>query len=449
MKVLLISANRFQVPYPVYPLGLDYVAAALTPKHDVQIIDLNMHEAPRTLKAAIAEFCPDIIGVSLRNIDNTDTTESLGFLSDHQQLIQTIRDASKARIVLGGAGFSIFPRKAMDALGAHYGIIGEGERFADLLDAIAENKSVADLPGVITQNGVQNFPEPWSGDFAPHFRSDTDHLGFYLNKGGMLNLQTKRGCPFRCIYCTYPHIEGRRLRLIDPHSVARTAIELEKAGARYLFISDSAFNSDIQHSLAVADKFRQVGLSIPWGAFLAPLTLPPDYFRRLAQAGLTHVEFGTESLSNRMLKTYGKPFDRNQVFRSHQAAIDAGLHVAHYLLLGGPGETAETLKNTLTNVETLEKTVLFFFCGIRIYPHTRLYERALADGQIDAEQDLLGPVFYQSEAIGPDAIIKAVQTQSRNRINWVVGSGGEETAQLLTRLYDRGYTGPLWEYLIR
>jgi radical SAM superfamily enzyme YgiQ (UPF0313 family) len=437
------------VPYPVYPLGLDYVAAALAPKHDVQIIDCIMHEAPRTLKTAIARFCPDIIGVSLRNIDNTDTTESLGFLGDYQQLIQTIRDASKARIVLGGAGFSIFPRKAMDVLGAHYGIIGEGERFADLLDAIAQNKSVADLPGVITQNGVQNFPEPWSGDFAPIFRSDTDHLGFYLGKGGMLNLQTKRGCPFRCIYCTYPHIEGRRLRLIDPYSVAQTAIQLEKAGAKYLFISDSAFNSDIQHSLAVAAAFRQVGLSIPWGAFLAPLALPPDYFNRLAQAGLTHVEFGTESLSNRMLQTYGKPFDCNQVFQSHQAAIDAGLHVAHYLLLGGPGETTETLKNTLQNIETLKKTVLFFFCGIRIYPHTRLYERALADGQIDTEQDLLTPVFYRSEAIGPDAIIKAVQTQSRNRINWVFGSGGEETAQLLTRLYDRGYTGPLWEYLIR
>jgi radical SAM superfamily enzyme YgiQ (UPF0313 family) len=265
----------------------------------------------------------------------------------------------------------------------------------------------------------------------------------------MLNLQTKRGCPFRCIYCTYPHIEGRRMRLIEPAMVARTALQLEEAGAKYLFISDSAFNADIEHSLAVADQFRSVGLSIPWGAFLAPLALPPDYFTRLVNAGLTHVEFGTESLSNRMLKAYGKPFDRNRIFQSHQAAVGAGLHVAHYLLLGGPGETAETLDNTLRHVERLGKSVLFFFCGIRIYPHTRLYDRALADGQIDAGQDLLAPVFYHTDAIGSDEIIKTVQTRSRNRINWVVGSGGEETARLLTRLYDRGYTGPLWEYLIR
>jgi radical SAM superfamily enzyme YgiQ (UPF0313 family) len=449
MKVLLISANKFQAPYPVYPLGLDYITAALRPGHQVKIIDLNVLSGIRGLESTIGAFEPEIIGVSLRNVDNTDTSDSLGFFGDYRELLRSIRKASRAPVVLGGAGFSIFPQQAMQALGADYGIIGEGERLAGLLEAIQQGRPVDRLPGVISRNGIQNFPEPWSGQFQPHFSADADHLTFYLKKGGMLNLQTKRGCPFRCIYCTYPHIEGRRMRRIEPAAVARTALQLERAGAKYLFISDSAFNADIQHSLAVADQFRQVGLTIPWGAFLAPLALPPDYFRRLADAGLTHVEFGTESLSDRMLKTYGKPFDRNQVFRSHGAAVEAGLHVAHYLLLGGPDETAKTLDTTLRHVEQLEKTVLFFFCGIRIYPHTRLYDRALADGQIDANQDLLAPVFYHSESISSDEIIETVQTRSRNRINWVVGSGGQETAQLLARLYDRGYTGPLWEYLIR
>lgn len=449
MKVLLISANKFQMPYPVYPLGLDYVCEALRPKHQVKIIDLNVLDGTRELNPMIGEFEPDVIGVSLRNIDNTDTVGALGFLSDYRELLQGIREATRASIVLGGAGFSIFPKEAMQALGADYGIIGEGERMAALLDAIEQGEPVDHVPGVILNNGIETFPEPWSGEFHPNFRANADHLSFYLKKGGMLNLQTKRGCPFRCIYCTYPHIEGRRMRLIEPATVARTARQLEKAGAKYLFISDSAFNADVAHSLAVADQFRNVGLSIPWGAFLAPLALPPDYFTRLVKAGLTHVEFGTESLSNRMLDTYGKPFDRNQIFQSHQAAVGAGLHVAHYLLLGGPGETADTLDSTLTHAKELTKTVLFFFCGIRIYPHTRLYDRALADGQIDADQDLLAPVFYHTDAISNDDITTTVQSHSQNRINWVVGSGGEQTAQLLTRLYDRGYTGPLWEYLIR
>jgi radical SAM superfamily enzyme YgiQ (UPF0313 family) len=449
MKVLLISANKSQIPYPVYPLGLDYVCEALCPKHQVEIIDLNVLDGIRELNTKIGQFEPDIIGVSLRNIDNTDTTDVLGFFSDYQQLLQGIRQATRAHIVLGGAGFSIFPKQAMQALEADYGIIGEGERMIALLDAIEQGAPVDHLPGVISNNGIQNFPKPWPGKFRPQFSVNADHLSFYLQKGGMLNLQTKRGCPFRCIYCTYPHIEGRRMRLIEPAQVARTALQLEQAGAKYLFISDSAFNADIEHSLAVADQFRKAGLSTAWGAFLAPMAVPPGYFTRLADAGLTHVEFGTESLSNRMLKTYGKPFDRNQIVQSHLAAVDNGLHVAHYFLLGGPGETAETLDSTLKHVEHLKKTVFFFFCGVRIYPHTQLYDRALADGQIDADQDLLTPVFYHTDAISNDDILTTVQVRSRNRINWVVGSGGEQTAQRLTRLYERGYTGPLWEYLIR
>jgi radical SAM superfamily enzyme YgiQ (UPF0313 family) len=449
MKVLLLSANRVTTPYPVYPLGLDYVAAALTPNHQVQIADMNILGQAGALAESVNRFAPDIIGLSLRNIDNTDTTDPHGFIPDYREVVEAIRGCTPVPIVLGGAGFSLFPRKIMAALKADFGIIGEGERLADLLDALAQGDPAPDLPGVITAHGPENFPLPLAGNFQRQFHPDFQVLDFYLQKGGMLNLQTKRGCPFRCIYCTYPYIEGRRFRLIDPQQVAQTALALQHAGAKYIFITDSAFNADIDHSLAVAREFMRLGLATPWGAFLAPIGLPPRYFRTLAQAGLTHVEFGTESLSNRVLRAYGKPYDRPQVLAAHQAAVDAGLHAAHYFLLGGPGETAETLETTLANVAKLKKAVLFLFCGMRIYPHTALYDHALSEGQIDPSQDLLAPVYYQSPAIHSDDIISRVKAESRERINWVIGGGGDETGRVLTRLHDRGYTGPLWEYLIR
>ena len=104
-------------------------------------------------------------------------------------------------------------------------------------------------------------------------------VAFYAQQhGGMLNLQTKRGCSFRCVYCPYPHIEGRSHRLIPPESVAQTALELEAAGARYIFITDSAFNSHPSHSRAVARAFKTSRLRIPWGAFFAPLAPESGYF---------------------------------------------------------------------------------------------------------------------------------------------------------------------------
>jgi radical SAM superfamily enzyme YgiQ (UPF0313 family) len=200
--------------------------------------------------------------------------------------------------------------------------------------------------------------------------------------------------------------------------------------------------------LEVAKAFVRVGLSIPWGAFLTPTEPPPHYYRILADAGMTHVEFGTDSLCAAMLTAYRKPFAVQEVFRAHHQAREAGLHIAHYFLLGGPGENNDTLSETYTNIEKVNRSVFFFFCGVRIYPHTELYRIALADGQISDSQSLLEPVFYNPRGLGSQEIIQRTTTRAAGRSNWIIGSGGERTARILSRLYARGHTGPLWESLI-
>jgi len=449
MKVLLISPNTFIVPYPVYPIGLDYVAGSLSSRHQVEIADLNILGNDE-LATLLEHFSPDIIGLSIRNIDNTEASNPLFFINEHKKLVDWIRTRCKAPIVGGGAGFTILPHDIFDALELNYGIIGEGERFGELIDAIENKKDLSDIPGLIT---AAHTPEstpasPWTGTVQRH-DTPNNHSQFYLDHGGMLNLQTKRGCSFRCIYCPYPHIEGKKHRLIDPEKVAHTALKLQKNGAKYIFITDSAFNSDVTHSLNVAKAFRRHGLSIPWGGFFAPVKLPNDYFKTMKECGLEHVEFGTESLSPAMLKNYRKPFTPADVITAHKQAVDAGLHAAHYFLLGGPGETAETVDETLDAIEHLKKTVLFFFTGIRIYPHTGLYETSLKEGKITKETSLLEPLYYESDTISHDMIDKQVIERCGKRINWIIGSGGNDAAITVNKMHERGYIGPLWEYLIR
>ena len=449
MKVLLVAANTLMEPYPVYPLGLDYVAGAIAKQHEVRITDLNGRDGYEGVTAAINAFSPDIIGLSLRNIDNTDTTDPRGFIGQYRELVNIIRSQSRAQLVLGGSGFTIFPAETMQALGADFGIVGEGERLAPLLSAIENNQDAARLPGVITAGGQAGVPDPWEGDISHRLAPDPVCRQFYLERGGMLNLQTKRGCHFKCIYCTYPRIEGQRLRLTDPDAAARGALKLQESGARYFFITDSVFNADIDHSLAVAAAFKKHGVSIPWGGFFTPLKQPADYFQVMAAAGLTHVEFGTDSLSNAVLAAYRKPFRDQRVFQVHREALDAGLHVAHYFLLGGVGENERTLAETLTKADALEKSALFFFCGMRIYPGTELYRIALKEGQVHTDHSILEPVFYRSPMIGPEEIVERLQEKADGRINWVTGSGGEDAADIIRRLYERGHTGPMWDYLIR
>jgi len=449
MKVLLVSANTLREPYPVYPMGLDYVAGAIAENHQVQIVDMNSLGGYDSLATVIKAFLPDVIGLSLRNIDNIDNTDPRGFIGQYRTIVEVIRKHSDARLILGGSGFTIFPAETIKALNADYGVIGEGERLALLLRAIEKREDPGKIPGVITPTVSKSLPEPYEGKITRMINPNPANLQFYLQNGAMLNLQTKRGCPFKCIYCTYPHIDGHHLRLMDPEETADAALKLQASGAKYFFITDSVFNADCAHSLAVARAFKKNGVSIPWCAFFAPLKQPEDYFRILAEAGLTHVEFGTDSLSNPVLASYRKPFRDQQVFEIHQAAIDAGLYVAHYFLLGGPGENPQTLQETLTRAGGLEKSALFFFCGMRIYPGTALYEIAVKEGQIQKGANLLEPFFYRSPLIDSDEILRQIRQAAGERINWLIGGGGEDTAKIITRLYQRGHCGPMWEYLIR
>jgi hypothetical protein len=150
-----------------------------------------------------------------------------------------------------------------------------------------------------------------------------------------------------------------------------------------------------------------------------------------------------------MLRSYRKPFQTVNVFAAHRQARAAGLHVAHYFLLGGPGESAVTVAECLDGVKQLEKAVFFFFLGIRIYPGTVLYDIALAEGKIDRHTDLLQPLFYEPDDIDRESLEAYVRQRAAGRENWVIGSGGARTAAVLRTMHQRGYTGPLWEYIAR
>ena len=160
MKVLLVSANTLTQPYPVYPLGLDYVAGAIADRHQVRILDMNAEDDENVLFTVIDGFAPDVIGMSIRNVDTTDASNPKGFFAGYKELTADMRACSSAAIILGGSGFTIFPGETMRALGADYGIIGEGERLVPLLEALEGRRDAASIPGVVTQHSPVVLPEP-------------------------------------------------------------------------------------------------------------------------------------------------------------------------------------------------------------------------------------------------------------------------------------------------
>jgi len=198
VKILLISPNTLTVPYPVYPIGLDYVAGSVGPEHEVRIADLNVVSLDE-LAALLTEWSPQVIGLSCRNVDNTEAGDPLFLVSSYSELVRWLRRRSRAVLICGGSGFTIMPDRVFSSLGVDYGIIGEGERFGLLVDALARGLDPADIPGVMSQAASCTAPPPWDGEQNRAFQTDSPHNRFYINRGGMLNLQTQRGCSFQCI----------------------------------------------------------------------------------------------------------------------------------------------------------------------------------------------------------------------------------------------------------
>jgi len=171
--------------------------------------------------------------------------------------------------------------------------------------------------------------------------------GYYWKRSGMLNIQTKRGCPYECIYCSYPHIDGRCVRTMDPEIIAENILRAKRDyGINYLFFTDSVFNIRPEYNVRLAETLIRRGTNVAWGAYFSPRGIDAEQMRLFRASGLTHIEFGTESFCDRTLEAYGKRFTFGDVVRASRLALDNGVYYAHFLILGGYGDTREHVRET-------------------------------------------------------------------------------------------------------
>ncbi len=454
MRVLFVSANRESVPYPVAPLGAAYVAgAARNAGHEVRLLDLCFSEdVEGDLADAVRQFDPELIGLSIRNVDNLTYPASVSYLDGILAAVASLKRHANAPIVAGGPGFSIFPDRLLAALDLEWGVIGEGEEtFCILARCLEDRREVPRLPNLIRRGEAARGVARRVGRFAGNGRPARDLLdnARYLALGGMANLQTKRGCPFGCSYCTYPQIDGPSLRLRPPTDVADELAGM--AGETHIdeaFFVDDIFNQPHDHALGICDAIAARGLRIGWTCFATPAGMTPELARAMKRAGCRGVEFGADTASPSILRALAKPFPQEDLRAAARACREAALPAAYYLIFGGPGETADTVAETCDLIDALRPQAVLAFVGIRIYPNTPLCDVAVSEGLIAPADDLLRPRFYISPGIGADALMAAVGARARARPNWVVPALGiRSDPTLLARLRRSGRRGPLWDLL--
>jgi radical SAM superfamily enzyme YgiQ (UPF0313 family) len=449
-RILLINANRCTTPDPVFPLGLVHLNAALRRAgHECTWLD-GLSDADN-FEEKVHDFIPDFIGISLRNIDDVIIRKRETFFAPLVPLAVELRRSTECPIILGGSGFSIFPRELLEFSRADFGIIGEGE--TSLLALVAALEAGTDfslIPGLVfRQEGrtivnppcVNSLTNPLSADDWP--KRIAAH---YLKIDGTLNLQTQRGCPFRCCYCTYPVIEGRQNRRCSGEMVASEFEQLHRLGAKYVFIVDSIFNSSPAHVTEICESLLRLKIKLPWGCFVRPQGLSRELMRLMARAGLAHIEFGSDSFCDEVLGAYQKGFTFEDILVSSELARQAGIDFCHYLIAGGPGETRSTLLRGFENSRHLTDAIIMAVVGMRIYPGTALYERAIVEGRISRDANLLSPVYYVSPGLQEDEIFRELQEFAQRSRNWIVGDPEPSYTKLVERLRERGVAGPLWSY---
>jgi radical SAM superfamily enzyme YgiQ (UPF0313 family) len=335
----------------------------------------------------------------------------------------------------------------MQRLEVDFGIVGEGEgSMVELVQRLGKGASCDGIPGLLIRGKDEFLPPRPLDAFGVPARDVLDNKR-YLQEGGMANIQTKRGCPFNCIYCTYPLLEGKHVRVRDVGEVVRELKALQREqGVDYCYFVDDIFNYPPDYTEALLREMLAERVKMRWTAFVNPRFLTPEVTGLMAKAGCQGVELGVDSGSSKILNLYGKGFETQDIINASQYCREADLNFALYLLLGGPGEDEATLHDTFALMDRLDPTAVIIMLGIRIYPQTRLQKIAIQEGVIKEDDDLLEPRFYISPLFGPERLIELVTESALERRGWIVpGLEINISLPLMEGIRKFGYRGPLWE----
>ena len=408
MKIALVNTNRMQPP--IAPIGLDYVAEALNAAgHRVELLDLCWEEDSGE---AITRFLNGsdfgLIGMTLRNTDDCVYTSRQSFIGEFISLVQTVRENSGAPIVLGGVGFSTMPEQILGLAEADYGVWGGGEFVLPALARRLEREeSVFDLPNLILhRNGAwqRNPPVPWPPAHLPSMRRMWVDNRRYFQHGGQCGFETKRGCSGLCIYCADPVAKGKRIRVRPPSDVVDELQALLDQGIDCLHTCDSEFNIPDDHAMAVCLEIIRRGLGgrIQWYAYCSPVPFSGELAGAMRRAGCAGIDFGADNGSREMLQRLGRNFGPEDILNATSLAGKEGMSVMLDLLLGAPGESMESITQTVELMKRAGPDRVGVSLGVRVYPGTPL-ERELkpaeSTGGIVGGKDLSDPIFYMEPGI--------------------------------------------------
>ena len=433
MRILLISTNRHDrfvgsLPVRPIPLGLAILLGALRgSRHEVHVLDLMFERVPRqAIRRGIREFSPDLIGMSVRNLDAVGgrrVPRSSGvqsFLPEIQSWIQTCRQASHTPIVLGGPAVTLLPREAFAALEPDFLLAGDGTRsFRELAERLEGGRPWNDLPGLLYRDGTAlqvNPPGPWeSPAVPPHY--DAFDLMKYQAAGYSVSVLTK----------LWPYIRTTGPTPVSamPAPIPRPIPELlddlrdlrTRLGVRRVFLADSGFNVPVSEAKVLCGALRKSGLDLEWATGLQPGSMDDELASLMRDAGCRMALLAGPGPLQEPLRDFDWHL---ALFTTTGAPLTAaGVRLVATAIFGRPGETRDTVERTLDTLARLDPFRVQLSAGIRILPFTPLAQHAKTEGVIRQDAECLYPVRYLSSDL-KRWLPRRLRTAARAHPSWHV-----------------------------
>lgn len=427
MKVLFLYPNRNPFPFPIAPIGILTLAGILKEQgHQVEVIDLMFSESPEAdIKGTIGAFAPDLVGISIRNYNNQDPINFDSYVEQIAGYVRLIRTQTAAAVVCGGAGFTRLPKEILAAIGADYGIAGEAEEsFPLFLRKLTDGEGVESVPGIVYRDGTRIFQTAWLPlqDLNRYPFQDFGLIDYrrYLDQGGYVAIETKRGCPNECVYCDDSLIYGRSVRLKKPERVV-DEIEhvLTTYGFRDFYFADSLFTLPTSHFQSICREIIRRDLRIRFETEATPAGISKENALLLKKAGCIGIFFTIDTGSPAMLRSLRKSFEIKDIYRAAEAFSSARLPYAVCINLGGPGETRQTFSETIQLLKNLpDYSAVFFGLGFKVEKGTGLDKMAKEIIMLNEDSDYIDRGLYFAEGFGP-SFLTEINNICRENPGWV------------------------------
>ena len=407
MKVLLVATNqadRFMdsmVVRPV-PIGLAYLAASVDEeRHTLKVLDLMFaDDAVAEVADAVSKFEPDLIGMSIRNLDNQSSLNPVWNLPAVRDIIERIRQLSDATTLIGGPAFSIMPAECLDYVGADLGIAGDAaEAFATLVERLEAGADYRDIPGIVYRDDTNDGEIVVSeGRFTSSFhrapRLDLLDMRAYNGSGFGVGVVTKLAQAY------YPtpgaDFNGGDWRIREPSEVVDEIRALDNDfGINKVFFIDSGFNIPAEHAKATCRAIIDAGLRVRWNSYVRPSDdADAELMGLMKESGCSLALMaeggrGGERLDDRLAG----------LERMSGLCREVDLPFTMNMTFGEPGDSESSVEQKLDFLKRVDAAFSVLRVGTRVLPNTGAAQTALREGLIESESDLMRPTFYTDASV--------------------------------------------------